>query len=49
MILRCGGSTFFNILDYRFIQVRRGQLEAYQEAQVATNQLIAAINEELGN
>lgn len=40
---------FFNILDYRIVHVRRGQLEAYQAAQVATNQLIEAISEELGN
>lgn len=40
-------SYFFNILDYRIVQVRRGQLEAYQEAQVAANQLIEAINGEL--
>jgi len=40
---------FLNILDYRIVQIRRGQLEAYQEAQVAASQLIRAINEELGD
>ena len=40
---------FLNILDYRIVQIERGQMEAYQQAQVAANQLIEAINEELGN